>query len=75
MQTHEILPYQLSIFEENLEAAIQYQMSQITFIHGSGSGVLKACIQEIVKNHSKVKNTQPGDLQRYGLGAITIFFK
>jgi len=72
---HEILPFQLRIFEEKLEAALAYKMTEITFIHGAGSGALKSCIMAIAKDHPQVKKTQAGDLQLYGLGATIVYFK
>jgi len=75
MASHEILNHQLTIFTKNLDAAIATGMSEITFIHGSGTGTLKSKIQKQLSKHPHVAYYQDAQKNKFGYGATYVKIK
>ena len=75
MSPHEILSHQLQTFTQKLEAAIAIGMSDITFIHGSGTGVLKAKIQKLLSKHPHIAYFQDAQKNKFGYGATYVKIK
>mgnify|MGYP002031438092 CR=1 FL=1 len=67
-----ILYHQLLYFEKALDNAIANQQSEITFIHGLGSGKLKNAIFETLKVHPSVRTYSNDYDARYGYGATKV---
>lgn len=65
----DILNHQLLVFEQKLDAAIATGMTEITFIHGNGSGVLKSEIQKKLSQHPHVAFYQDAQKSKFGYGA------
>ena len=74
LKPEEILPIQMALFEKELDSAIMNNCSEITFIHGVGSGKLKYEISKILSKHPHVKYYQDADKQKFGYGATKAFF-
>lgn len=73
--TGQALPYQLAVFEKELDSAIAEGTDEVLFIHGVGNGVLR---EEIHKRLSKMKNIlyfQDAQKDRFGYGATLIKIK
>jgi len=73
--TGQALPYQLAVFEKELDNAIAEGTDEVVFIHGVGNGVLR---EEIHKRLSKMKNIlyfQDAQKDRFGYGATLIKIK
>ena len=64
----------MALFEKELDSAIMNNCSEITFIHGVGSGKLKYEISKILSKHPHVKYYQDADKQKFGYGATKAFF-
>lgn len=65
----EILPFQANYAEKKLDEAVSAGLPKITFIHGSGDGVLKREIHRIAREHPHVSSHGKGDQQKFGNGA------
>lgn len=74
MDKSEILHYQLSEFEKQLDKIYGHRLPQMTVIHGVGKGRLKEEIHEILKYKSEVKNFVHQYHPWYGYGATEIYF-
>jgi len=72
---NEVLPYQLRVFENTLASALATGMSEITFIHGHGSGVLKHEIHKTLSNHKNVAFFQDAQKNKFGYGATYVSLK
>lgn len=70
-----ILKKQMDEFHRQLELALAWEMPEITFIHGSGSGVLRNLIQIALKGHSGVRQFSEAAPLKFGQGAIRIQLK
>src|SRR6478735_12418472 len=55
LSNSEILRRQLAVFEDNLERALAANLPEITFIHGTGNGVLKKEIQKLLSRNKQIK--------------------
>lgn len=73
LKPEEILPYQLKVFEKELDAAIANNCDEITFIHGVGAGKLKYEISKVLSKHPNVKFYQDADKQKFGYGATKAY--
>jgi len=69
------LQIQLDMFEYELDKALALGEIEITVIHGIGSGVLKAAIHKIAKQHPHVGSCINEYNPLYGFGSTKITFK
>lgn len=74
-QAGELLDLQLEAFEKMLENAIATGMSEITFIHGVGSGTLRTELHRRLGRHPHVKFFQDAQKQKFGYGATKVVIK
>jgi hypothetical protein len=71
----EILKIQLATFENSLERAIANGMEEITFIHGSGSGVLRTELHRRMSKHQHVQYYKDAQKEKFGYGATLVKIK
>ncbi|AUD03820.1 Smr/MutS family protein [Spirosoma pollinicola] len=71
----ELLKLQLDTFEKTLENAIASGMSDITFIHGLGSGSLRSELHKRLGKHPNVKFFEDAQKQKFGYGATKVTLK
>lgn len=74
-QAGELLDLQLETFEKILENAIATGMSEITFIHGVGSGTLRTELHRRLGRHVHVKFFEDAQKQKFGYGATKVVIK
>ena len=70
-----ILKIQLGTFEISLERAIANGMEEITFIHGSGSGVLRNELHRRLSKHQHVQFYKDAQKEKFGYGATLVKIK
>lgn len=75
MNNSEMLELQLSTFEDNLDKAIATGMDEITFIHGVGSGKLRAAIHKRLSKISGIKFYEDTMKEKFGFGATRVRIK
>lgn len=71
----DLLKLQLDTFEKALENAIASGMSEITFIHGVGSGALRTELHKRLGKHPNVKFFEDAQKQKFGYGATKVTLK
>ena len=71
----DLLTVQLHTFEKQLENAIASGMSDITFIHGVGSGALRSELHRRLGQHPNVKFFEDAQKQKFGYGATKVTIK
>ncbi|MVM32751.1 DUF2027 domain-containing protein [Spirosoma sp. HMF4905] len=71
----DLLKLQLDTFEKALENAIASGMSDITFIHGVGSGALRTELHKRLGKHPNVKFFEDAQKQKFGYGATKVTIK
>lgn len=71
----ELLEFQLQTFEKTLENAIATGMAEITFIHGVGSGTLRAEIHRRLGRHPHIRFFEDAQKQKFGYGATKVTIK
>ncbi|GAB4017742.1 Smr/MutS family protein [Spirosoma koreense] len=71
----DLLKLQLDTFEQALENAIASGMHEITFIHGVGSGALRAELHKRLGQHPNVKFFEDAQKQKFGYGATKVTIK
>ena len=71
----DLLKLQLDTFEKMLESAIANGMSDITFIHGVGSGALRTELHKRLGQHPNVKFFEDAQKQKFGYGATKVTIK
>ncbi|QJW90673.1 Smr/MutS family protein [Spirosoma taeanense] len=71
----DLLKLQLDTFEKALENAIASGMSDITFIHGVGSGALRTELHKRLGQHPNVKFFEDAQKQKFGYGATKVTIK
>lgn len=71
----DLLTLQLHTFEKSLENAIASGMSEITFIHGVGSGALRSELHRRLGQHPNVKFFEDAQKQKFGYGATKVSIK
>lgn len=71
----ELLQLQLDTFEKSLENAIASGMSDITFIHGVGSGALRTELHKRLGKHQNVRFFEDAHKQKFGYGATKVTLK
>ncbi len=74
MKDFEKLDYQLRYFKDCLDSAIENYYTKVTFIHGVGQGILKAKIQELLKDYPKVAY-RDASMKEYGYGATLVLIR
>ncbi|WP_461097928.1 Smr/MutS family protein [Spirosoma luteolum] len=68
----DLLKLQLDTFDKALENAIASSMSDITFIHGVGSGALRTELHKRLGQHSHVRFFEDAQKQKFGYGATKV---
>jgi hypothetical protein len=71
----EMLEIQLAHFHKALDAAIVHQSPEITFIHGSGNGVLKHELHKMLSKHQKIQTFMDARKEKFGYGATKVILK
>ncbi len=74
LKDYEKLDLQLRHFKDCLDSAIENYYTKVTFIHGVGQGVLKAKIQELLKDYPKVAY-RDASMREYGYGATLVLIR
>ena len=78
MQSSEMLRLQISHFENSLNKALASGMTEITFIHGVGAGVLKNEIQKRLSGYAAqkdIKYFEDARKDKFGYGATYVKLK
>ncbi|MCS6824260.1 MAG: DUF2027 domain-containing protein [Cytophagaceae bacterium] len=75
MSSVEILSLQVNTFKKTLENAIACGLSEITFIHGVGNGVLKNILHKELAVNAHVKFFEEARKDKFGYGATRVVFK
>jgi DNA-nicking Smr family endonuclease len=75
MSSPDIIGLQLRTFEQSLENAIATGMTEITFIHGVGNGVLRTELHRRLSKHPSVKFYQDARKEKFGYGATVVTIK
>jgi hypothetical protein len=75
LSSSEILNIQVSHFKKSLEAAIVHQMPEITFIHGTGNGILKHELHKLLSKNQKVQTFLDARKEKFGYGATKVMLK
>lgn len=70
-----MLNIQTDHFKKALDAAIVHQMPDITFIHGSGNGILKHELHKLLSKHPKVQTFMDARKEKFGYGATKVILK
>lgn len=72
MSNADMLRYQLSKFEEAMNAHLGKKGTKLIFIHGKGNGVLRKEIEKLLKYKYKSCTFQDASFQEYGFGATQV---
>jgi hypothetical protein len=75
LSSSEILNIQTEHFKKALDAAIVHQMPDITFIHGTGNGILKHELHKLLSKHPKVQTFMDARKEKFGYGATKVVLK
>jgi hypothetical protein len=75
LSSSEILNIQTENFKKALDAAIVHQMPDITFIHGTGNGILKHELHKLLSKHPKVQTFMDARKEKFGYGATKVILK
>lgn len=67
-----IMDIQIQAFEKALDTAIAGGLSEITFIHGVGNGVLRDNIHKRLSKHPNVQYYQDAMKEKFGYGATVV---
>lgn len=70
----QIIAYQLSVFEQEMDKAMLDHLNRITFIHGVGIGVLRSAIREALKKFDNISYCDAPP-EKFGSGATQVDFK
>lgn len=71
----EILAIQINHFKKTLEAAIVHQMQEITYIHGTGNGILRHELHKLLAKNQKVHTFIDARKEKFGYGATKVILK
>jgi len=71
LSKHEMLNLQLDTAKRQLEFAIRKRILRVVFIHGIGSGVLRAELEFLFKRYANL-DFYEADYQKYGQGATEV---
>ena len=72
---HQVLHYQLRAFESALDAAITDGLTEVTLIHGVGSGKLKNELHSRLSRHPQVASFAEAQKEKFGYGATKVELK
>ena len=72
MTPHEILLYQIKVFERELNKQLGNKGDRIIFIHGKGQGVLRQTIIDKLGKNFEQCSYRDASFEEYGFGAIEI---
>jgi hypothetical protein len=75
LSSSEILNIQTNHFKKALDAAVVHQMPDITFIHGTGNGILKHELHKLLSKHPKVQTFLDARKEKFGYGATKVMLK
>ncbi|GAB3931452.1 Smr/MutS family protein [Mucilaginibacter myungsuensis] len=75
MSSATILNFQLDHFKKTLEAAIVHQLPEVTFIHGTGNGILKHELHKLLGKNQKVQTFMDARKEKFGYGATKVILK
>ena len=75
LSNSEILRRQIAVFEDNLERALATNLPEITFIHGTGNGILKKEIQKLLSRNKNIKFFEDARKEKFGYGATRVKLK
>jgi hypothetical protein len=75
LSSSEILNIQVTNFKHALDGAIVHQMPDITFIHGTGNGILKHELHKLLSKHPKVQTFMDARKEKFGYGATRVILK
>jgi len=75
LTTHAKFEKQMDVFSLQMDVAAKNRVRRIIFIHGVGSGRLKASIRQEVDQHWPHCNCGSADPYKYGNGATEVFFR
>jgi len=71
----EAMQLQMSAFNQALEKAIAHDLSNITFIHGVGKGVLKVELRKVLGSNPYIQGFEDADPKKFGSGATIVYLK
>lgn len=71
----EMLNIQVDRFKKALEAAIVHQMHEITFIHGTGNGILRHELHKLLAKNQRVQTFMDAQKEKFGYGATKVVLK
>jgi hypothetical protein len=71
----DLLALQIDTFERSMENAVATGMSEITFIHGLGSGALRQEVHRRLGRHPHVRFFEDAQKQKFGYGATKVTLK
>ncbi len=71
----EILGIQLAAFEKQLERAVSSGLDDITFVHGTGNGVLRTELHRRLGKHPNVQFYRDAHKEKFGFGATFVKIK
>ena len=71
LSNYEMLNLQLDVAKRQLEFAIRKKVLRVVFIHGVGSGVLRAELEFLFKRYDHI-DFYDADYQKYGQGATEV---
>ncbi len=71
----EILNIQLAVFNKALDTAIVHQLTDVTFIHGAGNGVLKHELHKLLSKNNKIQTFMDARKEKFGYGATKVILK
>jgi hypothetical protein len=75
LSNSEILRRQVAVFQDNLDRALAANLPEITFIHGTGNGILKKEIQKILSRNRDIKFFEDARKEKFGYGATRVKLK
>jgi hypothetical protein len=75
LSNSEILRRQMAVFLDNLDRALAANLPEITFIHGTGNGVLKKEIQKVLSRNQHIKFFEDARKEKFGYGATRVKLK
>jgi hypothetical protein len=75
LSSSEILGIQTKHFQHMLDGAIVHQLPEITFIHGTGNGILKHELHKLLSKHPKVQTFMDARKEKFGYGATKVLLK
>jgi hypothetical protein len=75
LEPDEMLQIQINHFQQSLDAAIVHHFDKITFIHGTGNGVLRNKIHKLISQNPHIKTYMDAQKEKFGYGATEVVFK